>query len=277
MALDKLVDSTQLDGNLTSIANAIRAKGGTSAQLAFPQGFVDAVEAIETGGGELLTNDAASINTIKFKYGSVPELIVDFSKMTKISTLMQVFDTVGANLTKITITPPTSVKDTHRICYSNTGLVEFDINGTLYARVNSSANEGFFGACAKLARINGKIDLSHQTRTNFYAATNYQNAFYNDTKLQTVSFVPGSMQLATTSWVLSWLSSLSNDSLVSIANALPDTYSGTITFHATPKARLTSIMGTVSSDGTLSTFEIDENGTMSLLDFLTTVKGATIA
>ena len=51
MALDKLVDSTQLDGNLTSIANAIRAKGGTSAQLAFPQGFVDAVEAIETGGG----------------------------------------------------------------------------------------------------------------------------------------------------------------------------------------------------------------------------------
>ena len=41
-----------VDGaDLTSIANAIRTKGGTSAQLAFPQGFVDAVEAIETGGG----------------------------------------------------------------------------------------------------------------------------------------------------------------------------------------------------------------------------------
>ena len=40
-----------VDGSdLTSVANAIRAKGGTSAQLAFPQGFVDAVEAIETGG-----------------------------------------------------------------------------------------------------------------------------------------------------------------------------------------------------------------------------------
>lgn len=50
MAVDKLVDSTQLDADLTSIANAIRTKGGTSAQLAFPQGFVDAVEAIETGG-----------------------------------------------------------------------------------------------------------------------------------------------------------------------------------------------------------------------------------
>lgn len=51
MALDKLVDSAQLDSDLTSVANAIRAKGGTSAQLAFPTGFVDAIDAIETGGG----------------------------------------------------------------------------------------------------------------------------------------------------------------------------------------------------------------------------------
>lgn len=51
MALDKLVDSTQLDTGLTSVANAIRAKGGTSAQLAFPAEFVQAIEAIETGGG----------------------------------------------------------------------------------------------------------------------------------------------------------------------------------------------------------------------------------
>lgn len=51
MALDKLVDSTQLNTDLTSIANAIRTKGGTSAQLAFPQGFVSAIEAISGGGG----------------------------------------------------------------------------------------------------------------------------------------------------------------------------------------------------------------------------------
>lgn len=50
MAEDKLVDSTQLDADLTSVANAIRAKGGTSAQMAFPTGFVNAVNAIPTGG-----------------------------------------------------------------------------------------------------------------------------------------------------------------------------------------------------------------------------------
>lgn len=36
------------DSTLTAIANAIRSKGGTSAALAFPNGFVSALQAIET-------------------------------------------------------------------------------------------------------------------------------------------------------------------------------------------------------------------------------------
>lgn len=51
MALDKLVDSTQLDSGLTSVANAIRAKSGGSSQLAFPAGFVSEIGNIPTGGG----------------------------------------------------------------------------------------------------------------------------------------------------------------------------------------------------------------------------------
>ena len=51
MAYDKLVDSTQLNADLTSVANAIRTKGGTSAQLAFPAGFVTAIGNISGGGG----------------------------------------------------------------------------------------------------------------------------------------------------------------------------------------------------------------------------------
>lgn len=51
MSVDKLVDSTQLDAGLTSVANAIRTKGGTSAQLAFPADFVTAITAIPSGGG----------------------------------------------------------------------------------------------------------------------------------------------------------------------------------------------------------------------------------
>lgn len=49
MAVDKAVDSVQLNSDLTSIADAIRTKGGTSSQLAFPSGFISAIEAINGG------------------------------------------------------------------------------------------------------------------------------------------------------------------------------------------------------------------------------------
>lgn len=51
MAIKKIVDSTQLDADLASVANAIRAKSGGSADLAFPSGFVSEIQTISTGGG----------------------------------------------------------------------------------------------------------------------------------------------------------------------------------------------------------------------------------
>jgi len=60
MAVDKLVDSAQLDADLTSVANAIRTKGGTSSDLAFPAGFVSAVQAIPSGGGGISVDDIAT-------------------------------------------------------------------------------------------------------------------------------------------------------------------------------------------------------------------------
>lgn len=62
MAVDKLVDSTQLDADLTSVANAIRTKGGTSAQLAFPAGFVQAVQDIPTGTSPTLITKTITEN-----------------------------------------------------------------------------------------------------------------------------------------------------------------------------------------------------------------------
>ncbi len=64
MALDKLVDGAQLDADLASVAGAIRTKGGTSAQLAFPAGFVSAIDAIPTGGGGISADDWLDGNVI---------------------------------------------------------------------------------------------------------------------------------------------------------------------------------------------------------------------
>lgn len=49
-------------GDLTNVADAIRTKGGTSASLSFPDGFVSAVAAIPTGGGSTLITKTITAN-----------------------------------------------------------------------------------------------------------------------------------------------------------------------------------------------------------------------
>lgn len=49
MANYKLCNSDQLDSDLTTVAEAIRSKGGTSDKLEFPSGYKTAIEAISTG------------------------------------------------------------------------------------------------------------------------------------------------------------------------------------------------------------------------------------
>ena len=51
MAFDKVVDSVALDAGMKSVADAIRAKAGTTDLLEWPDGFKTAVDGIQTGGG----------------------------------------------------------------------------------------------------------------------------------------------------------------------------------------------------------------------------------
>ena len=53
MAVDKLVDSSQLNSDLLSVANAIRSRGRSTDSLAFPSEFVSAINSIPSGGGSL--------------------------------------------------------------------------------------------------------------------------------------------------------------------------------------------------------------------------------
>ena len=83
MALDKVVDSAVLDAQLTSIADAIRSKGGTTDQLTLA-GMVDAINAIQTGSGGIqsasgeysIAEDVASLNIDISAIGFVPDLVV---------------------------------------------------------------------------------------------------------------------------------------------------------------------------------------------------------
>lgn len=89
MALDKLVDSTQLDSDLTSVANAIRTKGGTSAQLAFPAGFVSAIGDIPSGGGSqayYFSDGRVYVEDIVFP-DTITNLTASFNGATNVKTI----------------------------------------------------------------------------------------------------------------------------------------------------------------------------------------------
>lgn len=66
---------------------------------------------------------------------------------------------------------------------------------------------------------------------------------------------------------------MTNTTLISVANCLVSGASRTLTLHRESKANCSSIMG----DNVDGLFVADENGTMSLADFITNVKGWTLA
>ena len=82
MAIDKAVDSAALNANLTTIANAIREKAGTSGALAFPAGFAEAIAGIKAGGdikiaiGSVTYDNAGTVNkaVITHNLGVVPNM-----------------------------------------------------------------------------------------------------------------------------------------------------------------------------------------------------------
>lgn len=94
MAIDKAVDSSVLEAGLTTIANAIREKGGTSDTLAFPDAMAEAIKAIGAGGGfgaladilDLSEADAGSFvptgNTVEYDINT---------NLTKLPKIMLIF------------------------------------------------------------------------------------------------------------------------------------------------------------------------------------------
>lgn len=70
MAYDKVVDSASLDSKLTQVADAIRTKGNTSADLQFPSGFISAIQAIQTGTELKIIVSVASGATVTATKGS---------------------------------------------------------------------------------------------------------------------------------------------------------------------------------------------------------------
>lgn len=66
-----MADYLTTDTELASVANAIRTKGGTSSPLVYPAGFINAINAIPTGGGGIkwAKFDVSASNTFTWADG----------------------------------------------------------------------------------------------------------------------------------------------------------------------------------------------------------------
>ena len=146
MALDKLVDSTQLDTDLTSVADAIRAKGGPSGSLPFPNGFIQAVGQIETNGWTKQTVDTdgavtqeLSPRVIYHFTGALTALTITLGAAAE-GTIAEYHFDFNCGSTAPTVTIPSAVTLPDNTSFNANRHYEIDILDN-YAAVMSWSNE----------------------------------------------------------------------------------------------------------------------------------------
>lgn len=283
MAVDKLVDSTQLNTDLTSVANAIRTKGGTSGQLAFPAGFVSAVEAIPAGGGISWEDFSKACKALKLEgavQGLLPsEITIDTENLSYFSVPVDWNIDSGLRTLTIKCTKPINFTgDSIALSGSGINITMMRNRGikkiifTNDIKLQGSLNS-FFIYMYDLEEIYGDFDFTD------VPSWTYGSWFIAVRKLTRIRLKENTA--ATISTIdFSALNALDNDSLISIANGLGAVESGhTLKLESTPKSRLMQIVGTVTLDPT-ETYHIfteSVSGSVTLQDFITTTKGWTIA
>lgn len=268
-----LVDKTLLDNGLKEIADAIRQSGGTTAKLSFPTGMVTAVSGIKAAPWWI---DKMVNAPYLFQRVTLPEKCeFDFS-------FLPVSEDTQVNMTNLfgfakgvketTVTFPFSKK----ICigyifYGATTVEKVVFKGEFDFTQNPGGGIlgglAAFSMCSNLKTIESTATFGGKEFLR-KEATAY-NPFYSCAKLVDVRFTPNSAQQ---DWVFKWSPALSGETLVSAANALT-VGSYTLTLHATAAARCAEITGTVS-DGA---FTASSSGTTTLVDFITTTKGWSLA
>lgn len=264
MAIDKSVDSTKLDACLNAEADAIRAKTGDSADIAFDyandKGFADAIAAIPSGSSILEITTPQIINLAKAVF---PENFTELNL-----NVTAIFANSLANM----------------LGYSQFAKINLNMAGTYNGSVSGvfreSANleevhitnaqftygaDYIFYNCSKLRTVTGLNCTSSGNAA-------WSNAFTSCSALENIEFIQNSIY---NSIRLSYSPLLTIASLVSIANGLHTYSSGTWTLQlaSQSKTKLSTILGTVN-DGV---FAESAGGTVTLQNFVTNTKGWTIA
>lgn len=154
MAYDKIVDSAVLDANLTIIANAIRAKGGSSASLEFPYGMAAAINAIESGSGGntakpkiiRMTVNHTTLDSVAWGGKTYREIFLNGNMFSEVSAITEANNSGWAQYSNLAKPTPTTED-------YNTGPIAWNCSGSASVQMSkdlSLPNDStFYIACKR--------------------------------------------------------------------------------------------------------------------------------
>lgn len=223
-----------------------------------------AVEYVKPSGGVNIANYLSHMNNQNLFNGvTLPETVeIHFLYLTNLNSAFR----TATGVKNLILSSKNGIGNFTTFSYATASIEMIDFTNL---KIASSVN--YNGAFWNMTNLKTFVGL------NLSGATNVINIFAGTGKLENLSVVPNSCSISIS---YNSCSKLTDNSVISIANSL---ISGnyTLTLHATPKAKLSTIMGTVSQvtddTGTYDFFTADENGTVTLLDFITNTKGWTVA
>lgn len=244
--------------DMVSVADTIRTKGETQAELTFPNGFKSAINAISTGIPASLLDDNGTRTSFQSLFSGCKNLTEAPMLDTKNATIFSQMFGYCSNLVTVPNYDYSRGMSTVLMFDGCTSLVIID-KIELGGVQSSGQSRGMFRNCVNLTTINS-IDFSPIVFTG-------QDEFKNCPKLTNITF-KGTIG---NNFSFSDSPLLTTASLISIANALTRHY--TLKLHPTSKTNCDNILG-YNNDGK---FELSGSGTqMSLTDFILNVKGWSI-
>ena len=109
MAIDKAIDSTEFDSKLTTVADAIRTAGGTTEPMSFPSGMVEAITAIQAGGGGGIELNGYQVSEGSFTISSDTSTFENYSTSSAQWPLVTGTNLTGKNFAFLLFIDPMSV------------------------------------------------------------------------------------------------------------------------------------------------------------------------
>ena len=175
------------------------------------------------------------------------------------------YDSTYSNITKADITVgdyEIEISGDNSSSHSGGPFAELDLHGARVVLTNYGLRYR-----ANLVKVNAKVRVT---------ITNASNQFTGSTKLQTLDW----QENRTAVNINISMCPLDNNSLISLGNGLSESSANTLTLSSTRKTTCGTITGNsveVAGDTTYHRFVEDANGSMTLTEFITTVKGWTLA